>query len=69
LDAPLCRAEMLARCGAFFCFRKGVNVSIGLIFVLVGVILFVLDALHVNLSVGLFALGWAFVVAGALLVH
>lgn len=38
------------------------------ILILVGVILFVLDALHVPLAnVGLFSLGWAFVVAGALL--
>jgi hypothetical protein len=42
--------------------------SISLILIVIGVICFVLDSFKVATPVNLFSLGWAFVVAGALLV-
>ena len=43
------------------------NVSLGWILILIGVICFVLASVGFPISVNLFYLGWAFVVAGALL--
>lgn len=43
------------------------NVSIGWVLVLIGVICFVLTAIGFVVGVDLWVLGWAFVVAGALL--
>jgi hypothetical protein len=42
--------------------------SVSLILILIGVICFAIDAAKVATPVNLFSLGWAFVVAGALLV-
>lgn len=44
------------------------NLSIGGILIIVGVILWVLLAFGLKLSVDMWVLGWAFVVTGALLV-
>ncbi len=43
------------------------NISAGFLFILFGVICFVLRAVGLGVAVDLWVLGWAFVVAGALL--
>lgn len=43
------------------------NVSIGWVLILVGVICWILTAIGFSVAVDLWILGWAFVVAGALL--
>jgi len=43
------------------------NVTLGLVLVVIGIVLWVLLAFGLTLSVDMWVLGWAFVVAGLLL--